>query len=104
LVKLADGSHALACDGESWFEPSGSFCPVNSPLTVELWARPEKLNPHHPTPTGDSWAGGLEKENPFSKAMKPTLSLFAHFMLALLAGEVAGWKRLKPQHKQPTSK
>jgi hypothetical protein len=42
LVKLADGSHALACDGESWFEPSGSFCPVNSPLTVELWARPEK--------------------------------------------------------------
>jgi hypothetical protein len=28
------------------------------------------LNPHHPTPTGDSWAGGLEKENPFSKSTK----------------------------------
>lgn len=42
LVKLVDGSHALACDGKSWFEPSGSFCPVNFPLTVELWVRPEK--------------------------------------------------------------
>ena len=42
LVKLVDGSHALACDGESWFEPSGSFCPANCPLTVEFWARPNK--------------------------------------------------------------
>ena len=32
----------LACDSESWFEPSGSFCPANSPLTVELWVRPER--------------------------------------------------------------
>ena len=42
LAELADGNHALACDSESWFEPSGSFCPANSPLTVELWVRPEK--------------------------------------------------------------
>jgi hypothetical protein len=24
------------------------------------------LNPHHPTPTGDSWAGGAEKQIPVS--------------------------------------
>jgi formylglycine-generating enzyme required for sulfatase activity len=24
------------------------------------------LNPHHPTPTGDSWAGGAKKQFPFS--------------------------------------
>ena len=43
LAKLTDGSHALACDGESWFIPSGSYCPANAPLTVELWVRPNKL-------------------------------------------------------------
>ena len=42
LAALADGSHALACDNESWFSPSGSFCPVNTPLTVELWVRPDR--------------------------------------------------------------
>ena len=29
------------------------------------------LNPHQPTPTADSWAGGLEKENPFSAITRP---------------------------------
>lgn len=42
LTELADGSHALACDGESWFIPSGSYCPANAPLTVELWVQPDK--------------------------------------------------------------
>ena len=42
LAELADGTHALSCDRESWFVPSGSYCPANSPLTVELWARPDK--------------------------------------------------------------
>lgn len=30
------------------------------------------MNPHHPTPTGDSWAGGLEKRFPFSKTLGKT--------------------------------
>jgi hypothetical protein len=29
-----------------------------------------QLNPHHPTPTGDSWAGGAEKQIPVSKIQK----------------------------------
>ncbi len=36
------------------------------------------LNPHHPTSTGDSWAGGLEKEIPTNyhenRATRPQLS------------------------------
>ena len=42
LAELADGSHALACDDESWFIPSGSYCPAKAPLTVELWVRPDQ--------------------------------------------------------------
>lgn len=42
LARLTDGSHALVCDGESWFIPTGSYCPANAPLTVELWVRPDK--------------------------------------------------------------
>jgi len=36
------------------------------------WPIPEEefsLNPHHPTPTGDSWAGGAEKQIPVSQSV-----------------------------------
>jgi len=46
----------------------GRIRAVNPCLT--LWRErihaANPLNPHHPTLTGDSWAGGLEKGNPFS--------------------------------------
>ena len=41
LAELADGSFALVSNDQSWFEPSGSFCPATAPVTVELWARPD---------------------------------------------------------------
>jgi hypothetical protein len=35
------------------------------------------LNPLHPTPTGDSWAGGLEKGIPFSNEIQRKIQIFA---------------------------
>jgi hypothetical protein len=53
-----------------------AYCRLDSPrdmkgnLATGVNRGKQRLyNPHHPTPTGDSWAGGLEKENPFSKPL-----------------------------------
>jgi len=39
---LADGSRVLVCGPDSWCQPEGSFCPVDAPITVELWAWPKE--------------------------------------------------------------
>ena len=41
-VALADGGRALVCDTDSWCQPEGSFCPIDAPITVELWAWPKE--------------------------------------------------------------
>ena len=72
LCALSPG-HATAAEHWPQFRgPDAAGVSANASLPDKwsatenvVWKR-DLLNPHHPTPTGDSWAGGPEKQIPVS--------------------------------------